>query len=228
MVIQFIKSVIAGEYDFNGFVGKLGEFFNFLGATVISGELTLKSFFSSAGLYSYILMGVGALLLLYGKKYLPLIKLLLFGGVGYVVGYVILAPMIAPYLGESSLFSPITCGAVTALILAVLSKLVYSILFYGIAAMFAYVIAYAGGLIELPTIGNATLSYAVVGAVVLLLLIKRKSAERLGTAFLGSYLIVSGISKNFYALVSPTIWIIIGVLSLIGYRFQYRRRKKYY
>ena len=228
-MIEFIKAVLDGAYNFDSFVGKLGEFFVMLGNTVVYGDITLASIFTSAGLYSFILMGVGAILWMYGKKFLPLLKVIVFAGAGYVVGSVVLCPMLVPYIGESALLSPLTCGVVTALICAVLNKLIYNVLFFGIAAMFVYVITFAGGLIEgLPTIGNATLSYIAVGAVVFLLLIQKKNVERLGTAVLGSYFMLEGVTKNFFVLDTPIKIAVISAIGVLGLVYQYKRRKRYY
>lgn len=227
-MIEFLKAVLAGAYDFWGFVKILGDFFNGIGASQIAGELTLSGIFTSAGLYSYILAAVGLIFLLYGRKFMSIILCVAFGTVGYVVGGVFIYPLLLPTMSGSILCTPLVCGITMAVVGVVFSKLLYGILYIAAGAAFTYVICYGGGLIPgLPTVGNQMLSYIAVAAVILALLIMRKNVTRLGLSMAGAYFIVEAVSKNFLPLTQPTNLIIMGVLALLGFTFQYKRRKRY-
>ncbi len=228
MVKEFIKSVFDGTYDFWGFIKVLGDLFNKLGETVISNDLTVAAIFSSPGLYSFILAGVGLIFLSYGRKFLPLIKLLTFGAAGYIVGSMFAYPALMVAMPGSALITPVTCGVTVAVISAVFCKLLYGVLYVGAGAIFTYVICFGGGLIPgLPTVGNAKLSYVAVAIVVLILIIMRKNISRLGLSFAGAYFVVEAVSKNFFKLNSPLNFIVMGVVALIGFSYQYKRRKRY-
>ena len=229
MVKEFIKAVFDGTYDFWGFIKELGDLFNKLGETVIFKDLTLAAIFTSPGLYSYILAGIGLVFLFYGRKFLPLLKVLVFGAVGYVVGTVFAYPALMVAMPGSALVTPVSCGVTAAVIGAVLCKFLYGVLYVGVGAIFTYVICFGGGLIPgLPTVGNATLSYVAVAIVVLILIIMRKNISRLGLSFAGAYFIVEAVSKNFFKLTSPVNFIVMGVVALIGFSYQYKRRKRYF
>ncbi len=228
-MIEFFKAVFSGAYDFWEFIKILGDFFNTVGATVITGELTVSSVLTSPGLYSYILAAFGAILLFYGRKFFPLIKFIVFGAVGYVVGNAFAYPTVIVYMAGSAIITPLTCGITVAVIGAVLSQYLYGLVYFGAGATFTYVICFAGGLIpELPTVGNSVLSYVAVAIVVLALIIMRKNISRLGLSMAGAYFIVEAVSKNFFKLESPMNFIAIGVVALIGFAFQYKNRKKYF
>ena len=227
--INFFKDVFAGKYVFNDFVGTLGQLLNDAGMQ--------KLFEMIKGIgqaLAFVAIAVGALQLLYGKKFLGLFKFVAFAGIGYAVGAFAIQPILPEILLNA--INPTVCGVIFALIAAVLYKLLYVLVLFGLGGTFVYVIFYAGGLIpmELPTIGNATMSYVVVGIALFLLLIKKKNAERLGTAFLGSYLITYGVKMLYdYTALIPDQAKIINAIVLValaigGYVYQYRRRRRYY
>ena len=227
-MIEFLKAVLAGTYDFWGFIKILGDFFNGIGASQISGGLTLSAVFTSPGLYSYILAAVGLGFLLYGRKFMTHILCITFGAVGYVVGGVFVYPLLLPTMSGSILCTPLICSITMAVVGVVFSKLLYGVLYITAGATFTYVICFGGGLIPgLPTVGNAMLSYIAVAIVVLALLIMRKNVTRLGLSMAGAYFIVEAVSKNFFYLAQPTNLIIMGVVALFGFSFQYKRRKRY-
>ena len=227
-MIEFLKAVFTGAYDFWGFIKILGDFFNGIGETRITGELTLSAIFTSPGLYSYILAAVGLIFLLYGRKFMTLILYIAFGVAGYVVGGVFVYPLLLPTMSGSILCTPLICSIAMAIVGVVFSKLLYGVLYIAAGAAFTYVICCGGGLIPgLPTVGNPTLSYIAVAIVVLALLIMRKNVTRLGLSMAGAYFIVEAGSKNFFLLANPTNFIVMGAVALLGFAFQYKRRKRY-
>ena len=229
VIVSFIKGVLAGDFDFYAFVGNLGHMLNEAGFAAVFEKI------ESLGIVSAIVaMAFGLLLVFYGKKYLGIIKFAAATGFGYFAGASVMHPLILDTLPvlEGKEF---ICGAILALVCAVLYKLIYNVLFFGLAAIFAYVIFFAGGLIPvvLPTLGNQTMSYIAVGAVLLIILLQRKSAERLGTAFLGAFLITYGVKYFFdYTALLPDQAVIINAavmcaIALVGFLHQYKRRRRY-
>ncbi|MBQ9071416.1 MAG: hypothetical protein IJY23_08770 [Clostridia bacterium] len=227
--IDFFKGVLAGEFDFYAFVGRFGHLLNEAGFAAVFEKI------ESFGMISAIVaIALGAILIFYGKKYLGLLSLVASTAVGYFAGASLMHPMLIGTLPvlEGKEF---ICGAIVALVGAVLNKLIYNVLFYGLAAVFSYVICFVNGLIPvaLPTTGNATMSYIAVGAVIVILLLQRKSAQRLGTAFLGAFLVTYGVKFFFdYTALLPeyAVWINAGVMCVIaaiGFAYQYKRRRRY-
>lgn len=227
-MIEFLKAVFAGAYDFWGFIKILGDFFNGIGTTQITADLTVSDVFTSVGLYSYILAAVGLIFLFYGRKFMPLILYFVSGASGYFVGSVFVYPLLLPVMQGSILCTPLICSITMAVVGVVFAKFLYGVFYLAAGITFTYVICFAGGLIPgLPTVGNATLSYIAVATVVLALLIMRKNVTRLGLSMAGAYFIVEAISKNFFPLNQPINLIFMGELALIGFVFQYKRRKRY-
>lgn len=229
---DFFTSILNGTFDFNGLVGFFGGLLD--NAKANEGIMGIWDGFMGAvsGFLPILLIALGALELLYGKKFLGLQKFIMSAAVGYCVGVLAIAPLI----NEMFPLSEMICGVVVALVAAVLCKQVYAIALFGGAGIFAYVACFAGGLLpfELPTIGNQVLSFAGAGIVIFLVLILRKNLERLGTAFLGSYMITSAIINNFFnypALAAGNEdlvnTIVLVVIALLGFVFQYKRRRRY-
>ena len=229
VIVSFIKGVLAGDFDFYSFVGTLGHMLNEAGFAAIFEKI------ESLGIVAALVAIAGGMIsAFYGKKYLGLIKFFAAAGCGYFAGASVMHPLVIGTLPvlEGKEF---ICGAILALVCAVLYKLIYNVLFFGLAAMFSYVIFYAGGLIPmaLPTVGDKTMSSMAVGAVLLIILLQRKSAERLGTAFLGAFLITYGVKYFFdYTALLPDKAVIINAavmcaIALVGFRYQYKRRRRY-
>ena len=228
-MIEFFKSVFNGDYDFWKFIKILGDFFNKIGEAKITSDMTVSSIFTSAGLYSYILAGVGLVFLLYGRKFFTLIKFVAFGLAGYGLGSAVAYPAVAGSLAGSAIITPLSCGIALAVVGAALSKFLYGVVYLASGVIFTYVICFGGGLIpNLPTVGNSTLSYIAVAVVVLVLIIMRKNISRLGLSMAGAYFIVEAVSKNFFKLASPINLIIMAVIAVIGFAYQYKRRKRYF
>ena len=229
VIISFIKGVLAGDFDFHSFVGTLGHMLNEAGFAAVFEKI------ESLGILSAIAAIAGGLLFVfYGKKFLGLVKFVASAGLGYIAGSSVMHPLIVgtlPVLEGKGFI----CGAILALVCAVLYKLIYNVLFFGLAAAFSYVIFYAGGLIPvaLPTVGDKTMSYIAVGAVLLIILLQRKSAERLGTAFLGAFFITYGVKYFFdYTALMPDKAVLLNAIvmcafAIVGFNYQYKRRRRY-
>ncbi len=228
---DFFTSVLNGTFDFNKLVAFFGGLLD--NAKANEGIMGIWDGFMGAvsGFLPFLLIALGALELLYGKKFLGLQKFIMSAALGYCVGVLAVAPAINGMFPLPEM----VCGAVVALVAAVLCKQVYAVALFGGVGIFGYVICFAGGLIpSLPTIGNQVLSFAGAGVLIFLVLILRKNVERLGLAFLGSYMITSAVIKNFfdYTTLVPgsegiVKTVVLCAVALLGFIFQYKRRKRY-
>ena len=227
--INFFKDVFAGKYVFNEFTRELGILLD------EAGMKNLLDLIKGIGQpLAFIAIAVGLLQLTYGKKFLGLFKFVAFAGIGYAIGAYAIQPILPDILINA--INPTVCGVIFALIGAVLYKLLYVLVLFGLGGTFVYVIFYAGGLIpmELPTVGDANMSYIAVGVVLFLVLIQKKNVERLGTALLGSYLITYGVKMLYdYTTLLPehagvVDTVVLLALAAFGFYYQYKRRRRYY
>ena len=226
-LLNLVNGLRAGDMNFNEFVGNLGQWFNDIG---VGGPVTALM---ETVWFPFVAIAVGALLLFYGKRWLGLLKFLVCGAIGFVVGLVV-NPMLVdmlPFLDGKAWIT----GALCALILAVLNKLIFGVLFFGGPAVGAFAICYFEGTIpfELPTVGNLPMCLGAAAIALVLMLIIRKNFERIVTAALGAFAINLGVKKLFdYTATIPEYAMmvdlgVVGVLTLIGFIYQYRRRRRY-
>ncbi|MBE6635827.1 MAG: hypothetical protein E7617_06505 [Ruminococcaceae bacterium] len=228
---DFFTSVLNGTFDFNKLVAFFGSLFDDVKAN--EGVMGIWDGFMGAvsGFLPFLLIALGVIELLYGKKFLGIQKFVASAALGYCVGVLAVSPVVSTVLPIPEM----VCGAVVALVAAVLCKQVYAVALFGGAGLFGYVICFAGGLIPgLPTVGNQVLSFAAAGVLIFLVLIFRKNIERLGLAFLGSYMITSAVINNFFnyttlvpgseGLIRNSVLCLIAVL---GFVYQYKRRRRY-
>ena len=121
-------------------------------------------------------------------------------------------------------------------VLAVLNKLIFGIIFFGGPAAAVFVICYFGGTVpvELPTIGNLPMCAGAAGVTALLMFLARRNLQRIVTAVIGGFAINLGVKRLYdYTATIPEYAMIVdlsvvGALALIGFVYQYRRRRRYY
>ena len=122
-----------------------------------------------------------------------------------------------------------------ALILAVLNKLIFGLIFFGGPAAGAFYLCYAKGLLpfKMPTEGDALKSLIGCAVAILIMLLIRKNFQRLVTAFLGGFLLNFGIKALWdYPALLPAYadylnYGVLALFTLIGFIYQYRRRRRY-
>ena len=232
-MVQFFNEVLAGQMGFKGIV----EFLKNLFELQVKGNGEIMSLWNSitgsiAGVLPIVLIAIGALELLFGKKFLGVQKFVFSAALGYVLGVLVLSPAVNKIFA----FPAMVCGIVCAIIAGVLFRLVYAILLFGGVGIFGYALFFANGVLPmvLPTENNQVLSFAGAGLLIFLVLIFRKNIERLGTAYLGAFLIIDSVVKNYYdftALLAgsedllKTVAII--AVALLGFAFQYKKRRRY-
>lgn len=231
-LLDLVNGLRAGEMTTKEFIGNLGQWFNDIG---VGGPVTScldSSWFPFAALL------VGAIFLFYGRKWIGLIKFLSFGAIGFIAGLVV-SPMLEgmlPFLVGKAWIT----GALCALILAVLNKLVFGLLYFGGPAAAAFAVCYLPNIIpveNLPTVGNIPMCAGVAAVAALIMLAIRKDFERIATAIGGATLINMGVRKLYdYLTLIPEAYSkyatyvdvgVVALLAVLGYVYQYRRRRRY-
>ena len=178
----------------------------------------------------YILLGVYAILLLFGKRLFSLVRFIAFFLAGFVLGVYYLAPIVIGYFASIPAF---VVGIVVGLLAAVLGKLLYYVA-YSVAVGYSVYLLCVSGMVIAEIAGNYLVGAIVAGIALVLALVLHNIIERLGTAFLGAYGIL-GIVKGWYdftTLVPGYEWAVMlgatAVLALIGFAVQQATRKKKY
>ena len=226
-MIQLFQSLINGSCDFNGLKDYLWTLYlNY----DIPGKLT--STIVSFGMPGYIAMiAVGLIYLLYGKKFFTLGKFVLCAGGGFFLGAYIISPIVNTMFPLNYLI----CGAIFALLCGVLCKFVYNVMLYASVAILTYVVLFSNGVVPfvIPTQGNMIFSLVGVAFVILIMVLLRKNIDRIVTSVVGATLITFGVKfiydftvfvPGYETLMKGSI---IAFLAILGFAFQYVRRKRY-
>ncbi len=225
-----ISEIISGQVD---------KFNNILSSELGFWQKVLD-FIDGFGYMTYILLALGFIVALFGKKLLPLAKFFGFFAIGFVGGVLFLSPYITPNI---SFVKAWIVGLVIGLVAAIFCKIFYYLVVAGAAGGAVYylcIYTQSGWLYNVTKFisesARPTL-YAIIAAAVavLIVLLLLKWIEMLGTAFLGSWLFVASLNtltkfmelefiKNFNNIV---FWVIIGIVALIGFAVQVKTRKRY-
>ena len=135
----------------------------------------------------------------YGKRLLNILKFVVCAGAGYYLGAVVLWKYVGAFLGGYGIPN-IALGVVLALIVAVIGKYAYALVFAGVLGYGAYavltnasVVGFASTVLN-PTLVATVAKYALVVAVGVLALFFRSFLETLITALLGG----AGFSVGLY------------------------------
>lgn len=193
----------------------------------------LKPFFT---FLPFVFLALAAVELLFGKKLLGIQKFLFFAFAGFVGGVVFVAPLLSGVLPLPSYIS----GAVIAILAAVISRYLYLFSLAGLVAYGTYYVCYAGKIsfIASMTQGNLLIGVAAGVVAMIIVFIFRKFFERVGTSFLGAFLITYIIKKAGtgglgFDYVAKFGWgnilniVILVVLTLVGFIVQHKTRARY-
>lgn len=226
-LLNLVYSFRAKEIDLNGFIGGLGQWFNDIG---VGGPVMSVV---NASWFPFVALAVGALMLFYGKKWLGFIKFASCAAIGFVAGLIANPYLVTtlPFLEGKAWIT----GALCALILAVLNKLIFGLIFFGGPAAGAFAVCYLPGALpmELPTANNLYACLGVAAGAALIMLMIRKNFQRVVTAVLGASFANLGIKRLYdYSASLPEyqVYVDFGVVTLIaiiGFVYQYRRRRRY-
>ena len=226
---KLINSFRAKELTFKQFTVELGCWFDDIGIGKPFTEAIESSWFP------YVAIALGALVLFYGTKWIGFMRFLSCAAIGFVTGLV-LNPMLVetetlPFLEGKAWIT----GALCALILAVLGKLIFGLIFFGGPAAGAFAAFYLPDIIpgDLPTVNNLYACLGIAAGAALLMLMIRKNFQRILTSGIGGVLVTVGVKKLYdYTALLPeyALYIDIGafaLLVLLGFTYQYRRRRRY-
>lgn len=227
-LLNLVNNLRAGDMNFTEFIGGLGQWFNDIG---VGGKVTSVT---NASWFPFVALAVGALFIFYGKKWLGFIQFASCGGMGFVLGLV-LNPMLVDTLSVLEGKAWIT-GSLCALILAVLNKLIFGLLFFGGPALLVFLICYFGAIIpfDIPTMGNLPVCIGIAAGTSLLMFLLRRDVARIVTAVLGGFIINFGVKKLYdYTASIPKYAMmvdlgVVALLAVMGFVYQYRRRRRYY
>lgn len=206
------------------------------------------------GVYQFlpeiILIALGLVVLFFGKKILPLEKILAFFGVGFFVGYQVLAPWAAETIKfEMTPMIQVIIGCVVGVVCILLFKVLYFLAVVGVfgGGGFAATLLAIDKIEALKTAveGTPNLNFIIAGVVALIVVLIAfwllKFIEMLGTSLIGAAVITFAALRiyNFAALVnigsvavagitiSYASLIVIAVLFLIGSIVQIKTRRLY-
>lgn len=190
------------------------------------------------------LMVPGAFLVLslilafFGKKLLGLQKFIVCFGAGFLVGAVIVHPMIANFIQG---ISAEILGVVIGVVFGLLCKPAYFLAYIGVAGYSAYLVLMGGyylpETITAMTKGNMTICLGAAAVAILLALIFRKWIEMLGTAVLGGFctylsvdallLAVTGAGLAAFPSAELIKGVAIALVAFLGFVVQVKTRRRY-
>ena len=224
-MIEFIKALLVGEYDVKGLFAYAAELVESAETNGSFIWLTDQIKGLVGGILPIIMVALGAIFVIRGQKTLWLFKFILCALGGYAIG----ALAVTPVINNIFPLKETLCGLVICLVCTVCCKSVYVLLIAAASFMISYSFFFANGLLPfaLPTEGNQTLCYVAVAIVVLSVLITRKQVERIGTAALGSWILCEALSRNYLPVIEPYQLYIFIAVWVLGYLYQYKRRKRY-
>ena len=232
--MNFFSKFKAGEYGYKA----LGESVkNFNEKVVTHDELT--SLIDTLGQFStillYIMMASMLLFVFFGKKLLPLIKVVSCFAVGFGVGVCYIDGMIDKVVEIPAIVS----GLVIAVLAVIIYRLIYVLFFAAFTFFGVFTLcnaAFGDALTNMLGDSKGLVLMGVAAVFVLVAFLLRKYVEMLGTSVLGGFVFAKLLKKlvwDFTAigLFEEHVWIpylvITVVLALPGFIVQVKTRKRY-
>ena len=235
---DFISNLIGARFTFAYLWELITSLYNLVigDANVLEIWNSFTSFAASFwSVVPYVIMSLGLIILLFGKKLGGIVKFLGFFVIGFFLGVYFLVPVIPPEV-------PIpgwVVGIVVGIIAAVMSKFIF-VISYSILVLYSvYRFCYHGCFLDFQTDFSTgkSLTALVVAAIILIVsLVFFRYVEMILFASFGAWLITAGFGIAFIDLAAiPKLgansWIlevsIIGILTLLGFIFQFKTRRRY-
>lgn len=235
---EFLKCIAEARFSFEYIWDSIVSFYY----SVIEGEAfsaiwnKLVLWLSPVeSLLPVILMVIGALVCVFGKKINAVIK---FIGL-FIIGFAFGIGLLAGVLPASIPIPAWVIGIAVGLVAAVLYKFIYIILYSATILYSVYRLCYYGFYLdEAPefSAGKALTSLAVAAVVLVLAIILIKYVEMFLSSALGSWLLVATFSHHYIDLGAiPSFgaysWIlelsVFGVLTIVGFVVQFKTRRRY-
>ncbi len=230
-----IENVQNGTFNFEGFKsflkGLTGAFRTWLESLSFWGSI--ESVVNTIESYDmYILMAFGLVLVLFGKKILPVVKFAGLFLIGFGAGVEYLAPLVT-FIPEWVI------GLVIGLVAALLCKIFYYVLVIAGVGSIAYS-AFFGGQLGIEAIdgifkGNTVFSLIPAAVAILLVVLLLKWFEMLATAAYGAWMVAFNLHTvfpylelDFVANIQEYVFLgLIALIALIGFIVQVKTRKRY-
>lgn len=233
-IMAFLDGVKNATLSLTDLFAKVGEFCeNFLAIDVIASVQGMADGFIANIPFgsALIFIVVGLLIALFGKRILGALKFVAAVIVGFGVGTLYIAPLVS-FIPQAWIV-----GLVCAVVFALLFKVVYIV---GIVALTGYSVYWtcftAAVLPAVTGFTKGNLLFSAIAAVVaiVLVLVLLKFVEKVYTSVLGAWMITT----NLVAIWDPRslgvltqndliLYIIMGVIALIGLIIQIKTRKRY-
>lgn len=172
----------------------------------------------------------------FGRKLLPLAKVLCFFSVGFLFGVSFVAPWL---IGISLNIAPWIVGVVLGIVAVLLSKPLYVVLYIVTFAYSSYMIFMGGQLLPENVVSftkdNMIISLFAVCVTIVLVILLRKLIEIIGTGVLGGYLFSLCVDKLLYealsidriAAVSVILMVLVSCFGIVKQFKKGKGRKKY-
>ena len=222
--MDLLTSIFKGEFDLAALRSLLSGIWGAHSATVVS--------FLSSTPVAIALIAIGFVSLLYGRRFIGPARFIVCAAGGFAPGVVVVSPLVNQLFPIAGMYP----GFVLALLCAVLAKyLYYAFVYSGIAVLTFILIFPSTSLpIPLPTNGNHILTAVVIVVLIVVAIVTRRDIDRIVTAVAGATFIAYGAKKIFdYTVFAPEYkdFIILGLilaLTIFGFDYQFKRRKRYY
>ena len=183
---------------------------------------------------AYIVMALGLVVALFGKKLLPVVKFLGFFAIGFGAGVLYLSPVIDSLFVIPSWI----VGLVIGVIAAVFSKILYLIVFALVPGYAVYSACFTASVLPMVTeFTKGNLIFSLVAGVVAIVIVflLRKWVEMLATAVIGANMLIAAINTAFdfmsleflQGFETIVFWVLVGIVALIGFIVQVKTRKRY-
>ena len=184
----------------------------------------------SLSFISIIMLAAALVMALFGKKLLPLIKVVTCFAVGFALGVGFINEKLVDIIDLPAWIS----GIIFGILFVILYRLIYVIFYIAFPVYAGYAVGFWALGDMLASLGDLK-AYVFVGIGVVLLiiaLIRRKYIEMLGTAALGGWiaanlLVAEGGFLNGVAFLVDYSWILFAAIALIGFAIQVKTRRKY-
>lgn len=235
---EFLTCVREAQFTFTGLRDWIVSLFTSVRQTeVISGCIdTVLSYIATVQwLVPWVLIALSAVLCLFGKRLMALVRFLGCFVLGFVGGVNYLAPLIR----QAVEIPAWVVGIVIGVVAAVLSKYLYYLLVAVGCGYSMYILCYRGEALPFLTqytAGNMVACLVVMAVTLILLFVLLRFVEMAATAAAGSALILLTVSRMLFNYLevafiaeNPALWngVFIAVLALIGFAVQVKTRKRY-
>ena len=233
-ITTFLDGVKNATLSLTDLFAKVGEFCeNFLAIDVIATVQGMADGFIANIPFgsALVFMVVGLLIALFGKRILGALKFVAAVIVGFGVGTLYLAPLVS-FVPQAWIV-----GAVCAVVFALLFKVVYIVGLVAISGYSVYWVAFTAAVLpQVTAFTKGNMIYSAVAAVVavVLVLVLLKFVEKVYTAVLGAWMITTNLvvvwdprSLGVLTQNDLILYIVMGVLALIGLLVQIKTRKRY-